>query len=77
MKIVVASPLGPMSCLSILSWPNNGSIYEFYLEEQDLNPIKKLLVTPMIFMPLLHLVTMSCQTNHVSQLGIMILIFLL
>ena len=54
MKIVVASPLGPMSCLSILSWPNNGSIYEFYLEEQDLNPIKKLLVTPMIFMSIVY-----------------------
>lgn len=35
--IVVCSPLGPMTCLAIGSWPNYGARYEFHLVEWDLN----------------------------------------
>jgi len=64
-----------MPCLALHSWPNSDSVYRFYLVEQDLNPIRKLLVTPMTSMPLLHPISMSCQTSHYrnsegSKLGI-------
>lgn len=36
------------------SWPDNGIRYGFYFVEQDLSPIKKCLVIPMMFISLLH-----------------------
>ena len=45
--LVIGSALMFMTCLSIGSWPNNSARYE-------LNPIRKWLVTPIIFVPLLN-----------------------
>jgi hypothetical protein len=71
-KIVVCSPLGPMTCLATSSYPSNGARYVFC--EKDLNPIRKWLVASIMFMPLLTPVSMPCQTSHhcgfqISQLS--------
>lgn len=51
--IVLGSPLGPMSCLTIDSH-SNGVKYVLHLVDEDLNPIRKWLDTPIVFMPLSH-----------------------
>lgn len=39
---------------TIGSWPGEGAGYEFHLMEQDLNPKRKCMVTPMTVMLQLH-----------------------
>lgn len=46
--------LGPMTPVAEDSWPDNGALYEFYLWEYNLYPIRKLLINLIIIMPLLH-----------------------
>lgn len=65
--LAVGSPLEPMACLAVGSRPDSGSEYGFHLMQQDINPAKEWLVTPM---------PSYCCSFRGSQLGKMI-IFLL
>lgn len=52
--IVVSSPLGPLTYMTIISCPDNDARYRFHLVEQDLNLIRRWLVIAMTFVPLLY-----------------------
>lgn len=58
---VVVSLVGPMFCLSLGSWPNIGDRYGAHLVEQGFIPIRKLLVIPTVYVPLMG---MSCKFSH-------------
>lgn len=49
---MVGNSLGPMTCLATDSWPDSGA--RFLLVKWDLNPTRKWLVTPVVFMTLRH-----------------------
>lgn len=51
---MVISILYTMLYLVTLSWPNNEDRYGFSIVRQYLNPARKWVVTPMIFVPLSH-----------------------
>lgn len=53
-KIIVLGPSGPLLHLAIDSWPNNGTKNGSHLVEKDLNPCRKWLFIPMMFLLLLH-----------------------
>lgn len=44
---LAGSPLEPMACLAVGSWPDSGAEYGFHLMQQDINPAKECFVTPM------------------------------
>ena len=53
-KIVVVSPLWPMSCLAMSSHLINGTRYRYHLVEWDLNPVRMYFVALMTFVPPLY-----------------------
>lgn len=60
--ILVASPLGPIIILVMGSWPSFRR-HEFPIAEKASNPRRKQLVDPIITMPLLYSMGISCQAG--------------
>lgn len=52
--MIAGSSLGPKACLATGSWPDSVARWVYHVP-YDLNPIRKLQVTPIMFMPLLYL----------------------
>lgn len=52
--LVVISSLSSLICLVVCSWPNNDAKCGFHIVQWPLKPIRKLLVTPTVFMKLFH-----------------------
>lgn len=51
---VLGPPLEPVSHQVMGSWLSDGAKFGFHLMEQGLHTIRRWLVTPIMFMPLLH-----------------------
>lgn len=51
---VLGPPLEPMPHQVTGSWLSDGAKFGFHLMEQGLHPIRRWLLTPKMFMPLLH-----------------------